>query len=258
MSDDGSTRAPEKRVGDPAGERPAERAAERYRGERGAEYHRRVHGQQLASDAVYRAKAELARHRYFRHLPPAARVFEYGVGTGHNLAALDAAERSGWDLSETARAASRARGIHVFELLDEVPDGRYDVVVCRHTLEHVPEPAATLTLLAGKLAPGGRLLVVLPVERGRLHQRRLPDDDVHQHLYAWRLGHLTNLLAVCGLEVTAVDYQWYSMQRLLAWMPRRLGIRAYHLAVTAAGFFRRQSEMVVWAERDPHGGGAAR
>ena len=127
-----------------------DRAGDGYRGERGREYHERVHGQQLHSESVYRARAELARHRYFRHLPASARVFELGLGTGSNLAAIEAAEVAGFDLSETAREVSREHGIHVFDSLDEAPEGHYDVVLLRHVLEHLPDPALHATVFIPK------------------------------------------------------------------------------------------------------------
>ena len=231
-----------------------DRAGDGYRGERGREYHERVHGQQLHSESVYRARAELARHRYFRHLPASARVFELGLGTGSNLAAIEAAEVAGFDLSETAREVSREHGIHVFDSLDEAPEGHYDVVLLRHVLEHLPDPARSIELAAAKLAPSGELLIVLPVEHGPRHQKWIRREDVHRHLYVWKLSHIVNLLRVCGFQVFEFGYEWYSMQRLLAWISRWFGIGPYHLAVTVAGHARRQSELVVRARRSVSGG----
>lgn len=226
-----------------------ERAADDYRGASGREYHERVHGQQLHSEEVYRARAELARHRYFRDTPASAKIFELGLGIGSNLAAVEAAELAGFDPSETAREVSRAHGIEVFDSLEAAPDGHYDVVLLRHVLEHVAEPARTIRQAADKLAPSGTLLIVLPVERGPLHQKTLLEEDIHRHLYAWKLNHLVNLLRVCGFEVFDYRYEWYSMQRLLVPALRWLGIGPYHHAVTLAGHLRRQSEMVVRARR---------
>lgn len=44
--------------------------------------------------------------------------------------------------------------------------GGYDLVVCMEVLEHVVEFEALLERLAGLLAPGGRLLLSVPVETG--------------------------------------------------------------------------------------------
>ncbi|NND01344.1 MAG: class I SAM-dependent methyltransferase [Acidimicrobiia bacterium] len=208
-----------------------------------------MHGQEIESPAAFRAKSLLARHRYFENLPSDNRVFEFGVGTGVNLAQLEVAERAGFDISETAAELSRQQGITVFPDQQSVPRGHFDVVVCRHVLEHVPDPTQVLDYLSATLAPGGRLLLILPVESRPRHMRRLPEKDVNQHLFNWKLNHIANLLRVCGMEVESFTYQWYSMQRILRFMPDRFGVRAYHSAVALAGRLRRQSEMVVWARQ---------
>ena len=218
-----------------------------YEGDSGEAYHLAVHGQEIESPGVFRAKAELARYRYFRDLSPDARVFEFGTGAGFNLKLIIAHEVAGFDISETARRLTRDQGIDVLEEMGTVPNHHYDVVLCRHVLEHVPTPVEILQSLATKIAPGGRLLLVLPVEHGWRHQRGFVHDDVNQHLYSWKLQHVANLLGVCGLEIDRFTYNWYSAQRLFRWMPRVVGVRAFDMAVTVAGFIRRQSEMVISA-----------
>lgn len=226
---------------------PEERTRAYYSGASGAAYHAAVHGRELESEAAFDSKALLAKHRYFRHLDRSARVFEFGVGTGVNLAKLDVAERAGFDVSETAAKHSRALGIEVYDSMEDVPEAHYDVVVCRHVLEHVTDPTETLTRLATKMDAGGRLLLILPVEGRPIRLRRVPKTDVNQHLFAWKLNHIVNLLAVCGMRVEAHRYEWYSMQRILGWVQRRFGSTTYSRAVSLAGRLRRQSEMVIWA-----------
>lgn len=228
---------------------PGDRSRAYYQGSAGEAYHTAVHGREMDSLAAFRAKSLLANYRYFRHLPASSRVFEFGVGTGVNLAHLDVAEKAGFDISETATELSRRWGITVFNDMNDAPTDYYDVVVCRHVLEHVPDPTKTLDYLGQRLARAGRLLLVLPVEARPAHVRRLPQEDLNQHLFNWKLNHIANLLRVCGMEVDSFAYEWYSMQRVLRWMPVRLGMRTYDAAVTLAGRLRRQSEMVVWARR---------
>ena len=219
-----------------------------YKGTSGENYHLQVHGQEIFSPAVHRAKAQLARHRYFRDLPADSRVFEFGTGSGFNLRLVEASEVAGYDISETARRLTRDYGIDVYDDMNEVPDRHYDVVLCRHVLEHVPDPLTVLVSMGAKVADGGRLLLILPVEHGRRHQAALLKDDVNQHLFCWKLQHIANLLKVAGLEVEDFTYKWYSGQRLLRWIPRVLGIRVFDWSVTMAGLIRRQSEMVIWAK----------
>jgi SAM-dependent methyltransferase len=232
-----------------------ERSISHYTGESGDAYHSAVHGQVLQSPAVHRAKADLARYRYFRNLPAHTRIFEFGVGAGFNLSRLDVEEVAGFDVSEIARDISRSHGITIYDSMDAVPDAHFDVVVCRHVLEHVPAPVEVLVGLRQKVRDDGKLLLILPVEHGRRHQRRIDPHDVNRHLYCWRLQHAANLLAISGFEVIEWRYEWYSMQRLLRWIPRLLGAKTYHVVVMLAGMLRRQSELVIWAT--PQAGSSA-
>ena len=103
-------------------------------------------------------------------LPPQpARVADLGCGTG-TLALLLAAEGyavDGVDFSPEMirRAAEKpAVGQVTFTQADAdnppLEPGAYDVVLCRHVLWVMPDPAATLHRWIGLLAPGGRLVLV--------------------------------------------------------------------------------------------------
>lgn len=102
-----------------------------------------------------------------------ARIADLGCGTG-TLSLLLAEEGhavTGVDFApEMVRRASAKAG-HVAEFLvgdaAEPPLGpaAYDVVLCRHVLWALPDPAAALARWVGLLAPGGRLVLV----EGRWH-----------------------------------------------------------------------------------------
>jgi SAM-dependent methyltransferase len=104
------------------------------------------------------------------HLPPApARVADLGCGTG-TLSVLLAEEGysvSGVDLSPemVARAEAKGTGHDVtFAVGDagdpDLPTGSFDVVLSRHVLWALPDPAAGLARWVDLLAPGGRLVLV--------------------------------------------------------------------------------------------------
>jgi ubiquinone/menaquinone biosynthesis C-methylase UbiE len=104
-------------------------------------------------------------------LPPApARVADLGCGTG-SLSLLLADEGhtvTGVDFSPAmvARAVAKADGRSDvrFVVGDAVSPpldrASYDVVLCRHVLWALPDPAAALRRWIGLLAPGGRLVLV--------------------------------------------------------------------------------------------------
>jgi SAM-dependent methyltransferase len=101
---------------------------------------------------------------------PAA-ILDIGCGTG-SLSLVMAGLGyvvSGIDLSPAmigqARAKAEAAGYAIaFQVMDAaVPNltaGQFDVVVCRHLLWALPEPAALLRRWAALLRPGGRLVLV--------------------------------------------------------------------------------------------------
>jgi SAM-dependent methyltransferase len=107
------------------------------------------------------------------HLPPApARVADLGCGTGtlSVLLAEEGYDVHGLDLSPemidraVAKAAATADLPVSFAVGDasvpDLPEGRFDVVLSRHVLWALPDPAAGLRRWCDLLAPGGRLLLV--------------------------------------------------------------------------------------------------
>ena len=100
--------------------------------------------------------------------PPPGRLLEVGVGRGWLLkrAREEGYQVAGADLSEPgAAAAQEASGVRVLagELggLD-LADGSREVVLIRHTLEHIPEPIKFLQEIRRILIPGGVLVGAAP------------------------------------------------------------------------------------------------
>ena len=107
------------------------------------------------------------------------RVLDYGCGDGSFLSMLSdgdvrprhcvGAELHA-SLVDDCRRRLGARENLDFVLVGELDAdahrGAFDLVVCMEVLEHVIDPAAVVERLARLLAPGGRLLVSVPVETG--------------------------------------------------------------------------------------------
>lgn len=102
--------------------------------------------------------------------PPPARVADLGCGTG-TLSLLLAEEGyavDGVDFSPAmvARAVAKADGrpdvrfVVGDAAVPRLATSAYDVVLCRHVLWALPDPAAALRRWTDLLAPGGRLVLV--------------------------------------------------------------------------------------------------
>jgi SAM-dependent methyltransferase len=80
--------------------------------------------------------------------------------------------------------------------MTEVPDRRYDTVVCHQVLEHVRHPSQAVYHMSRVLKPGGTLIVSVP-HLSRRHE--LPND-----YYRFTQEGLTVLLSEAGLEINQI------------------------------------------------------
>lgn len=88
------------------------------------------------------------------------------------------------------------------------PDASFDVVICSHVLEHVPDDRAAMAELARVLTPGGRALVLVPADWKRVETAEDPAIDTpskryraYGHPYHYRIygRDLLDRLAAVGL-----------------------------------------------------------
>jgi len=70
----------------------------------------------------------------------------------------------------------------------ELPDGCLDVVLCAHVLEHVPDTDKALAELRRVMAPGGHLLLQVPVLQGRTAPPTEPEFHGDKTPVFWRFG----------------------------------------------------------------------
>ena len=137
-------------------------------------------------------------------------LLDYGCGDGSFLAMV--AERfpvavgADIDAKQNEDCARRLAGLtnlsfaHTSEIARGAHDGRYGVVTCMETLEHVSETAlpGVLNDLRRAMAPGGTLIISVPIEIGPT----LPLKQIARRIAGWRrLG----------------DYQWmehYSLSEM--------------------------------------------
>lgn len=156
----------------------------------------------------------VARRRILGHvisgleLPRDADILDVGCGTGGNLALLSKYGRvSALEMNEAAREYSLQRGIcevRYGRLPDEIPypDSQFDLIVLLDILEHVEPDSQSLAAVAGKLKPGGAMLITVPafpILWG-------PHDVRHHHKRRYTQSRLQRLFPEAGLFLSFLTH----------------------------------------------------
>lgn len=166
----------------------------------------------------------LNQFKFAGFINPDDRVLDFGCGGGFLLSQLDCAERAGIEINPAAREQAAQLGITTYASIQDVPDGFATVLISNHALEHVPNPEETLRALQGKLAPGGRVVIVVP------HDPMLPfsADDPDHHLYTWTPLTLGNLLQAAGYEVERAEVIHHRWPPKAPLVHRLVGMGLFH------------------------------
>jgi SAM-dependent methyltransferase len=137
-----------------------------------------------------------------RHFDPGAELLDVGCGTG--WLARHFPRYTGIDASAdaVARAQEAGRRVQQGDVSRRLPfdDESFDAVVLKDLLEHVPDPAFTVTEARRVLRPGGRVFASSPDA-----QRWVWDDYTHQRPFT-RTG-FRRLFADQGFEVVTCGYE---------------------------------------------------
>jgi SAM-dependent methyltransferase len=124
-----------------------------------------IHYKEKESDG-YLAAARLLR----QHMSPGSLVLDYGCGLGAFLKAIKSEGFAPYGVefdSDAARFAKQDVGCEVLPVSEfyELPiKPSFDVIHLGDVLEHLSDPAATLSQLLGHLRPGGMVFAEGPLE----------------------------------------------------------------------------------------------
>ncbi len=199
----------------------------------------------LQYDPVSKHKLALRGLRRLGAAREVTRVLDIGFGAGLTLFAFGpSCALYGVELAPTAvedatrRARRRGVGEYGFVTYDgggaiPFPDGRFDVVICSHVLEHVPDDRFLLSEIRRLLRPGGGALLNVPINDSHY-------ADPH-HVRRYTPAGFLGLLKTAGLDVCRAEpadriwnlFGWFFERR----MHRRLGRIGFLLSAVVNLYF---------------------
>ena len=130
---------------------------------------------------------------YRNNINPELAVLDYGCGLGQVSASLS--NVTFFDSSEYAVNFLLQRGKNALSRVENIPEKQFDFLLSSHSLEHSPTPANDLRNFHRYLKPGGKLILILPVE---VDLKPSLEPDSNQHFQCWTFQTITNLLFYCG------------------------------------------------------------
>jgi len=210
------------------------------------EYHSKRHGSLLSDDEYFWARAQASQAFYFDQRDLSTkRILDYGGGIGQSVAGLEGAIV--YDASAEALQACQKRDIETVFDTKSLPDESFDLVICRHALEHIPDPLAALQEMHRLLNAQGELFLVLPKEMH--YSCSLEPEFLNFHIYGWNFRCINNLLHLAGFQVTENREFFVLGYRKLLPIRRRFGERIYRQALKLVGRLRRNSELIIWSRK---------
>jgi len=206
-------------------------------------YHEARHAELIENEALQIAWSECSKQFYFGGLPSGSDIFEFGGALGYNLIALAKSNKCHMlELSEIGRSSAAKFGIISHFAIEEVFGKQFDVILCRHVLEHVDSPLQILEILRPMLKPGGRLVLVLPIEKSTAAPVA---KEIDFHLFTWNPRTICNLLKRAGYSEIDYRLQFFNGRRLCLPLYRLFGANAYAKAVELVGTLTRSRELVI-------------
>lgn len=207
------------------------------------DYHKLRHPELINSSELQIAWASCAKKFYFDGFQDGIDIFEFGGGLGYNLMALsDKNNCHLLELSEIGRLNAAKYNIATYSNNSDVCNKKFDVILCRHVLEHVDSPLETLIFLKSLLKSGGCLILVIPLENSEM---KPIDHEIDFHLYSWNPRTIMNLVAKSGFSNSSYRFQFFNGRRILLPLYRLAGARVYSQAVSLFGRLTRSKELVV-------------
>lgn len=166
------------------------------------------------------------RFRDFSNLVRGKCWLDVGAGSGAVLDRLGPLSESyaGIEPQEIAAHFLRELGHTIYQNLENVPDGSFDVVTLFHVFEHIQKPLDFLQGLRSKMSEGGRLIIEVPHARDFLIKfvdcQAFRDHTFwSEHLILHTRQSLAALLEAGGFNVKSISgIQRYPLANTLHWL----------------------------------------
>jgi SAM-dependent methyltransferase len=225
-----------------------EKIKERYSGEKGKNYHG---SKRSIPESAYSWVAKLRAEKIAPYIKQTDTIFEYGVGTGWNLAELNCQTRLGYDLSEHLEPTLKSHDIEYIKDLSIIENASINIVVCHHVLEHVSNPPEVFKEIRRILCDDGKLLLYVPYEKERRYRQYNPNEPNH-HIYSWNVQTLGNLVCDMGFKFIHGEIQEFGYDRFAAVWAVKLGLResGFRLIRKAIHLIKPASEVCIIAEKE--------
>ena len=138
--------------------------------------------------------------------PAGSKVLDIGCGSGDYLAIFQKFGLAcfGLERSPKAIALARQRGFQVAQKWEDFSEEKFDLILLRHTLEHLPDPKETLARCRHLIQSNGRLAVTVPSFSSlsfRLFGAAYWQIDAPRHLFCYPIKALKNLVTASGWVV---------------------------------------------------------
>ncbi len=174
-------------------------------------------------------KDDERRFAFFNDAITSRDLLDFGCGAGGFLIRAKERVRSaiGIELEARLQQHFKANGLEVVQRIEELPTSRrFDVITAFHVIEHLQDPAATLSELAARCRLDGKILVEIPSSSDALLTlyENTPFTEFTYwscHLYLFNATNLTNLAKKAGLRLDYVKHvQRHPISNHLYWLAK--------------------------------------
>lgn len=210
------------------------------------DYHKNRHPEFLSSIKLSEAWSNFVYLEYFKKAKDKD-ILEFGGAMGYNL--IESSKYNHVVMiepSQLGRKTASALGIQSYSDISEMQkmkDGfLFDIILCRHVLEHVHDPLMVLKDLKLLLKPGGLLILVLPYEK----QLSPVKNEIDFHLFCWTPRTAINLLNVAGFNIMKWKYNFFTGKRLFYFVYKNFGVNLYSFSLKVIGRILNAKEIVIY------------